>query len=109
VFRDANGQHGDCDSVERDYPTCDPVLVHVHDGFDRAGAAVDAHHFTTFEACKLIRHGERNADDKQVNAGIVKSDERATLMRLVEIMIHIGLRFYQEKQEDGQPQMRLEP
>jgi chromosome transmission fidelity protein 18 len=45
----------------------------------------------------------------QVNAGIVKPDERATLSRLVEIMIHVGLRFYQEKQEDGQPQMRLEP
>lgn len=45
----------------------------------------------------------------QVNANIVKSSEKAVLARLVELMIPLGLRFWQEKNEDGQPMMRLEP
>ncbi|WOO80484.1 Chromosome transmission fidelity protein 18 [Vanrija pseudolonga] len=46
---------------------------------------------------------------KPVNANIVKPAERAILARLVDLMIPLGLRFWQEKQEDGQPMMRLEP
>ncbi|WRT65827.1 uncharacterized protein IL334_002777 [Kwoniella shivajii] len=46
---------------------------------------------------------------KPVNANIVKPAERAVLDRLVELMIPLGLRFWQEKGENGQPMMRLEP
>ncbi|WVQ78666.1 hypothetical protein IAT38_000753 [Cryptococcus sp. DSM 104549] len=46
---------------------------------------------------------------KPVNAHIVKPAEKAVLARLVEIMIPLGLRFWQEKGESGQPMMRLEP
>ncbi|TXT07460.1 hypothetical protein VHUM_03180 [Vanrija humicola] len=46
---------------------------------------------------------------KPVNANIVKPAERAVLARLVDLMIPLGLRFWQDKQEDGQPMMRLEP
>lgn len=46
---------------------------------------------------------------KPVNANIVKPAERAVLARLVELMIPLGLQFWQEKAEDGQPMMRLEP
>ncbi|KAL7419625.1 Chromosome transmission fidelity protein 18 [Cryptotrichosporon argae] len=46
---------------------------------------------------------------KPVNANIVKPAERAMLARLVELMIPLGFRFWQEKTEDGQPMMRLEP
>lgn len=45
----------------------------------------------------------------QVNANIVKPAERAVLTRLVELMIPLGLRFWLEKAENGQPMMRLEP
>ncbi|BEJ10866.1 hypothetical protein CspHIS471_0102880 [Cutaneotrichosporon sp. HIS471] len=46
---------------------------------------------------------------KPVNANIVKASERAVLARLVELLIPLGFRFWQDKTEDGQPQMRLEP
>ncbi|KAK8861703.1 hypothetical protein IAR55_002526 [Kwoniella newhampshirensis] len=46
---------------------------------------------------------------KPVNANIVKPAERAVLSRLVELMIPLGLQFWQEKGENGQPMMRLEP
>ncbi|WWC68500.1 uncharacterized protein I206_102429 [Kwoniella pini CBS 10737] len=46
---------------------------------------------------------------KPVNANIVKAGERAILDRLVDLMIPLGLRFWQEKGENGQPMMRLEP
>ncbi|WVW80294.1 hypothetical protein I302_102272 [Kwoniella bestiolae CBS 10118] len=46
---------------------------------------------------------------KPVNANIVKPAERAVLDRLVELLIPLGLRFWQEKGENGQPMMRLEP
>lgn len=46
---------------------------------------------------------------KPVNANIVKAEERAVLTRLVELMIPLGLKFWQDKTEDGQPMMRLEP
>ncbi|GMK59840.1 hypothetical protein CspeluHIS016_0900570 [Cutaneotrichosporon spelunceum] len=46
---------------------------------------------------------------KPVNANIVKASERAVLARLVELLIPLGLRFWQDKTEEGQPQMRLEP
>jgi len=45
----------------------------------------------------------------QVNANIVKPHERRVLARLVELMIPLGLRFWQEQTEDGQPMMRLDP
>ncbi|KAK4688524.1 chromosome transmission fidelity protein 18, partial [Tremellales sp. Uapishka_1] len=46
---------------------------------------------------------------KPVNANIVKPSEKSVLSRLVELMIPLGLRFWQEKTEEGQPMMRLEP
>ncbi|BEI79796.1 hypothetical protein CcaverHIS002_0103250 [Cutaneotrichosporon cavernicola] len=46
---------------------------------------------------------------KPVNANIVKASERAVLVRLVQLLIPLGFRFWQDKTEDGQPQMRLEP
>ncbi|WVQ93642.1 hypothetical protein IAU59_000718 [Kwoniella sp. CBS 9459] len=46
---------------------------------------------------------------KPVNANIVKPAERAVLDRLVELMIPLGLRFWVERGENGQPMMRLEP
>jgi chromosome transmission fidelity protein 18 len=45
----------------------------------------------------------------KVNANIVKPAERAVLGRLVDLMIPLGLKFWQEKAENGQPMMRLEP
>ena len=45
----------------------------------------------------------------QVNANIVKPAERAMLGRLVELLIPLGMRFWLEKAENGQPMMRLEP
>ncbi|WVO14672.1 hypothetical protein L204_102309 [Cryptococcus depauperatus] len=44
-----------------------------------------------------------------VNANIVKPAEKALLDRLVDLMIPLGLNFYKEKAENGQPMMRLEP
>lgn len=44
-----------------------------------------------------------------MNANIVKPAEKAVLQRLVELMIPLGLTFYKEKAENGQPTMRLEP
>lgn len=46
---------------------------------------------------------------RPVNANIVKPAEKAVLDRLVELMIPLGLGFWQEKSESGQPMMRLEP
>lgn len=46
---------------------------------------------------------------KPVNANIVKSAERQVLDRLVVLMLDLGLKFYMEKGENGQPMMRLEP
>ncbi|TYJ55605.1 hypothetical protein B9479_003755 [Cryptococcus floricola] len=46
---------------------------------------------------------------KPVNANIVKPGEKALLDRLVELMLPMGLRFFAEKAENGQPIMRLEP
>ncbi|WWC88031.1 uncharacterized protein L201_002934 [Kwoniella dendrophila CBS 6074] len=46
---------------------------------------------------------------KPVNANIVKPAERAVLDRLVELLIPLGLKFWLEKAENGQPMMRLEP
>lgn len=45
----------------------------------------------------------------QVNANIVKPAEKAVLARLVDLMIPLGLKFWIEKSESGQPMMRLEP
>ncbi|KAF9904497.1 hypothetical protein EC991_002657 [Linnemannia zychae] len=46
---------------------------------------------------------------RPVNKQLIKPDERAILMRLVDIMIHFQLTFVQEKTEDGQFLYRLEP
>ncbi len=46
---------------------------------------------------------------RQVNANLVKLDERATLVRLVDIMMSLNLRFERDKTEDGQPIFVLEP
>jgi chromosome transmission fidelity protein 18 len=45
----------------------------------------------------------------KVNANIVKPAEKAVLSRLVDIMIPLGLKFWVEKSESGQPMMRLDP
>lgn len=46
---------------------------------------------------------------KPVNAQVIKPGERQTLNRLVEVMVLHNLRFYQEKNEDGQLSFRLDP
>jgi chromosome transmission fidelity protein 18 len=45
----------------------------------------------------------------QVNSNLVKADEKATLVRLVDLMIDMNLRFYRDKTEEGQATFRLEP
>jgi chromosome transmission fidelity protein 18 len=45
----------------------------------------------------------------QVNSQVIKPQERALLLRLVEIMVSFELRFVQEKAEDGQNVYRLDP
>jgi chromosome transmission fidelity protein 18 len=45
----------------------------------------------------------------QVNSQVIKPQERALLLRLVEIMVSFELRFVQEKTEDGQNVYRLDP
>ncbi|KAH8082309.1 P-loop containing nucleoside triphosphate hydrolase protein [Filobasidium floriforme] len=46
---------------------------------------------------------------KPVNSNLVKADEKATLVRLVDLMIDMNLRFYRDKTEEGQATFRLEP
>jgi len=46
---------------------------------------------------------------RPVNKQLIKPEERAILMRLVDVMIHFQLTFVQEKTEDGQFVYRLEP
>ncbi|KAI8597020.1 hypothetical protein EDD21DRAFT_386544 [Dissophora ornata] len=46
---------------------------------------------------------------RPVNKQLIKPEERAVLMRLVDVMIHFQLTFVQEKTEDGQFLYRLEP
>lgn len=45
----------------------------------------------------------------QVNSQVIKTEERALLARLVEIMVSLALRFVQERTEDGQVVYRLDP
>ena len=42
-------------------------------------------------------------------AQVIKPGERLTLTRLVDVMVLHNLRFYQEKNEDGQLSFRLDP
>lgn len=46
---------------------------------------------------------------RPVNSQIIKPAERALVSRLVEIMISLGLRFVQERADDGQLVYRLDP
>ncbi|KAI6045547.1 P-loop containing nucleoside triphosphate hydrolase protein [Pisolithus marmoratus] len=46
---------------------------------------------------------------RPVNSQIIKPAERGLVSRLVEIMISLGLRFVQERAEDGQLVYRLDP
>ncbi|KAG1891416.1 P-loop containing nucleoside triphosphate hydrolase protein [Suillus subluteus] len=46
---------------------------------------------------------------RPVNSQVIKPQERALLLRLVEIMVSFELRFVQEKAEDGQNVYRLDP
>ncbi|KAG1754359.1 P-loop containing nucleoside triphosphate hydrolase protein [Suillus lakei] len=46
---------------------------------------------------------------RPVNSQVIKPQERALLLRLVEIMVSFELRFVQEKVEDGQNVYRLDP
>lgn len=48
-------------------------------------------------------------DIKPVNQQLIKSAEKAQLVRLIDIMIEFGLSFIQEKTEDGQFLFKLEP
>lgn len=45
----------------------------------------------------------------KVNKQIIKAEEKVVLNRLVEIMVTTGLRYEQDKSEDGQLLYRLEP
>lgn len=45
----------------------------------------------------------------QINAQVVKPDERFILSRLVQVMIAHKLRFFQERGEDGKLSYRLDP
>jgi hypothetical protein len=45
----------------------------------------------------------------QINAQIIKPEERIVLSRLVQLMITHKLRFFQEKSEDGKLSYRLDP
>lgn len=45
----------------------------------------------------------------QVNSQIIKAGERALLVRVVEIMVSLGLRFVQQRTEDDQMVYRLDP
>lgn len=44
-----------------------------------------------------------------MNRQIIRADERATLSRLVSLMISLDLQFILDRNEDGQPIYRLEP
>ncbi|KAG1761712.1 hypothetical protein EDD22DRAFT_895225 [Suillus occidentalis] len=46
---------------------------------------------------------------RPVNSQVIKPQERALLLRLVDIMVSFELRFVQEKAEDGQNVYRLDP
>ncbi|KAI8369318.1 P-loop containing nucleoside triphosphate hydrolase protein [Radiomyces spectabilis] len=46
---------------------------------------------------------------RPVNKQLIKPEEKATLARLVEVMIEFGLTFLQEKLDDGQFVYKLEP
>lgn len=45
----------------------------------------------------------------QVNNQVIKPTERATLSRLVDIMVSLELRFVQDKTEEGHLVYRLDP
>ncbi|KAK0526840.1 Chromosome transmission fidelity protein 18 [Tilletia horrida] len=50
-----------------------------------------------------------NPDLRPVNSQLVRTDERRTLAALVNIMIHMNLRFVQDRTEEGSLVLRLEP
>lgn len=50
-----------------------------------------------------------SVDLRPVNSKLVKKEERAILMRVVSIMVELGLKFVQDKGEDGQVTYTLEP
>ena len=45
----------------------------------------------------------------QVNSQVIRPNERMILTRLVDIMVALELRFFQEKADDGQLVYRLDP
>lgn len=46
---------------------------------------------------------------KQVNANLVRAEDKILLTHLVELMLGLNLVFYRDKTEDGQPMFRLDP
>ncbi|CAD6915181.1 unnamed protein product [Tilletia controversa] len=50
-----------------------------------------------------------NPDLRPVNSQLVRTEERRTMTSLVNIMLHLNLRFVQDRMEDGSLVMRLEP
>ncbi|KAL9940432.1 hypothetical protein V8E36_001137 [Tilletia maclaganii] len=50
-----------------------------------------------------------NPDLRPVNNQLVRTEERRTMAALVNIMLHLNLRFVQDRTEDGSLVMRLEP
>lgn len=46
---------------------------------------------------------------EQVNANLVRADDKILLTHLVELMLGLNLVFYRDKTEDGQPMFRLDP
>ncbi|KAE8220441.1 hypothetical protein CF319_g6032 [Tilletia indica] len=50
-----------------------------------------------------------NPDLRPVNNQLVRTEERRTLTSLVNIMLHLNLRFVHDRMEDGSLSMRLEP
>ncbi|WAQ87280.1 hypothetical protein PtA15_8A184 [Puccinia triticina] len=50
-----------------------------------------------------------SVDLRPVNSKLIKKEEKEVLSRLVSIMIELGLRFVQDKGEDGQLSYTLEP
>jgi len=53
--------------------------------------------------------GSRSSSASQVNSQVVKNDERARLLRLVNTMITTKLAFVLDKSEDGQLSFKLDP
>ncbi|KAL8280406.1 hypothetical protein RQP46_007054 [Phenoliferia psychrophenolica] len=69
-------------------------------------------HFTSLTvATELLPQLNRiiAPDLKPVNSQLIKSQERAVMLKLVNTMITLGLYFVQSKNDEGQPTYKLDP